>query len=46
LFWILQPSPRRTPGEITTFCPMLQRGPITLSFMTWLKCQIFVPSPI
>ena len=46
MFWILQPSPIRTPGETTTFWPRLQLRPMTLSFITWQKCQIFVPAPI
>src|SRR6202167_2979138 len=29
----------------TTFCPRLQRAPITAPGITWLKCQIRVPAP-
>ena len=36
----------RTPEDTSTFWPMLQPLPITLSFITWEKCQILVPSPI
>src|SRR5690349_14388416 len=46
LFWILTLSPTTTSGEITTFCPMLQRLPICEFFITCEKCQIFVPDPI
>src|SRR5262245_24437609 len=46
LFWILQPSPILTPDDTSTFCPMLQSRPMTLSFITCEKCQIFVPGPI
>ena len=36
----------RTPVAMKTFWPMLQPLPMALFFMTWLKCQIRVPSPI
>jgi hypothetical protein len=36
----------RTPGDTTTFWPMLQFRPMTAFFMTWEKCQIFVPAPM
>src|SRR5689334_23259570 len=34
-----------TPGEMTTFWPMLQRLPMRAPVITWEKCQILVPSP-
>jgi hypothetical protein len=46
LFWILTLLPITTSGEITTFWPMLQPAPIRVFFMTWEKCQIFVPAPM
>ena len=46
LFWILTLSPTTTPGEMTTFWPMLQRRPMRAPAITWLKCQTFVSSPI
>src|SRR5229473_737809 len=46
LFWILTLSPITTSGEITTFCPMLQRSPMRQLLITWEKCQILVPAPM
>ena len=38
------PAPGR--GSTTTFCPRLQRAPITAPGITWQKCQTFVPAPM
>src|SRR5688572_22000512 len=46
LFCTFTLLPKVTPGEITTFCPMLQFSPMTHSGITCEKCQIFVPFPI
>src|SRR4051812_46372003 len=46
LFWILTLLPMTTPGETTTFWPMLQRAPIRAPVITCEKCQIFVSLPM
>ena len=45
LFCIFTLLPIFTSGERTTFWPILQLFPICAPGITWLKCQIFVPSP-
>ena len=35
-----------TSGPMTTFCPMVTFRPILTPPRMWLKCQIYVPSPI
>jgi len=46
LFWIFTLFPMRVPAITTTFCPRLQRSPMTAPGMTWQKCQILVSLPI
>src|SRR5579885_2293201 len=46
LFCTFTLLPRTTPGDTTTFCPMLQLLPMLLSPIMWQKCHTLVPSPI
>ena len=46
LFWIFTFVPIRVPFMTTTFCPSVQRSPITAPPSTWQKCHTFVPAPI
>ena len=46
LFWIFTLLPTTTLSATITFCPMVQWLPIFAFAIIWLKCQIFVSSPI
>jgi len=46
LFCTFTLLPSFVPDMTTTFCPRLQRAPMTAPGMTWQKCQILVPSPM
>src|SRR2546423_14585708 len=45
LFWILTLSPITTSRATKTFWPSEQPRPMRAPDMTWLPCQILVPSP-